>query len=106
MLFLNQFFHPSSAATSQLLTDLATHLSATGHPVTVIHGRPDYSASNQTPLPNINTIQIPNLPFAHTKIGRVLSYASFYICALCLALTTRRPGPIVTLTTPPLLPAI
>ena len=39
ILLLNQFFYPDSAATSQLLTDLARGLAAEGHSVRVICGR-------------------------------------------------------------------
>jgi len=38
ILLLNQFFYPDSAATSQLLTDLARCLAAQGHSVRVICG--------------------------------------------------------------------
>ena len=106
MLLLNQFFHPSSAATSQLLTDMALHLAEEGYPVTAICGRSDYNAANQTPLPNITIRRIPNLPFGHNRVTRILSYSSFYLGALALALTTRKPQAIVTLTTPPLLSVI
>ncbi len=106
MLLLNQFFHPSSAPTSQLLTDLALHLADEGHRVTAICGRSEYNTANSTPLPNITVHRIPNLPFGHNKVTRILSYGSFYLGALAVALTTRKPQVIVTLTTPPLLSVI
>ena len=43
ILLLNQFFYPDSAATSQLLTDLARGLASEGHSVRVICGRSFYA---------------------------------------------------------------
>ncbi len=103
MLLLNQFFHPSSAATSQLLTDLARHLAGQGLPVTVICGRSDYADANSGDLFGVSVRRTFNLPFGHGKISRVLSYGSFYVGAAWLGLTTRQPDTVLTLTTPPLL---
>ena len=43
------------------------------------------------------------MPFARGKLGRILSYASFYPLALLRALTLPRMDAVVSLTTPPLL---
>ena len=106
MLLINQFFHPSSAATSQLLTDLARHLADENHHVTAVCGRSDYADANTGDLAGIKIRRIPNLPFGRNKLTRVLSYASFYAGATFLAITACRASTVVTLTTPPLLSAI
>jgi hypothetical protein len=49
ILLLNQFFYPDSAATSQLLTDLARCLASQGHSVRVICS----SSSYAEPIPSI-----------------------------------------------------
>src|SRR5260370_377868 len=92
-----------SAATSQLLTDLARHLAGQGLPVTVICGRSDYADANSGDLFGVSVRRTFNLPFGHGKISRVLSYGSFYVGAAWLGLTTRQPDTVLTLTTPPLL---
>jgi colanic acid biosynthesis glycosyl transferase WcaI len=103
VLLVNQFFHPSSAATSQLLTDLARHLAGAGAKVTAICGPSSYGGVNSGNLPGVEIRRVPSWPFARGRLGRVISYGSFYAGAFLLAITARRPGAILTLTTPPLL---
>jgi len=103
MLLVNQFFHPSSAAASQLLTDLARHLANTGTGVTIICGRSNYGIMNPGELSGVGIRHVPNLPFGHARFGRILSYGSFYAGAVLLALAARRPSIVLTLTTPPLI---
>jgi len=89
-----------------LLTTLAGHLANEGFNVTAICGRGDYGHADPTEAPNVTIRRTFDLPYGRTKLGRALSFASFFTSATSLALTTRRPDTVLTLTTPPLLSAI
>ncbi len=107
ILLLNQFFWPDSAATSQLLTDLATHLEEQGHEVSVICAETGgYSISSDELPPAARVYRTKNLPFSRGTLGRLLSYASFYLSAAFRGLTLHRQDLVLTLTTPPLLSLI
>jgi hypothetical protein len=56
LIFLNRFFYPDHAATSELLSDLAFALAQRGFSVTVIASRQDYetAAASFPPRDNIN----------------------------------------------------
>jgi colanic acid biosynthesis glycosyl transferase WcaI len=105
ILLLNQFFWPDSAATSQLLTDLARSLAADGHDVIAIcSGRAGYTTpSGSFDAPTVHVHRVKGLAFSRGRIGRVLSYLSFYIAASIRALLVPRPDVVLTLTTPPLI---
>ncbi|MEG9436496.1 glycosyltransferase family 4 protein [Edaphobacter sp. HDX4] len=104
ILLLNQFFWPESAATSQLLTDLAIHFVEQGHEVSVICTETGgYSISSDEQPPSVRIYRTKNLPFYRGNLGRVLSYASFYISAALHGLALPRQDLVLTLTTPPLL---
>ncbi len=104
ILLLNQFFWPDSSATSQLLTDLARGLSERGHEVFAIAADGEYapSAIGDAP-PRVTVYRVKALPFVRGRLGRVLSYLSFYVSATVRGLTVPRPDLVLTLTTPPLL---
>jgi colanic acid biosynthesis glycosyl transferase WcaI len=106
ILFFNQFFWPDSSATSQLLTDLATELNARGHQVSVICTAGGYAPSASGDLPGIRIERVKSLPFVRGRIGRLLSYLSFYPFALLRAFSLPRQDLIVSLTTPPLISLI
>jgi colanic acid biosynthesis glycosyl transferase WcaI len=103
ILFLNQFFWPNTAATGQLLSDLAEHLSSSGHTVDVICGSANYGATNSAPCPGVNIKRLPTAAFPSSILGRVCSYVSFLAGALWTGLRHPRPDVVITLTTPPLL---
>ena len=103
ILLLNQFFWPDSAATSQLLTDLARGLADQGHTVYAICADPGYALAGAADPPPVAIHRVKALPFARGKAGRLLSYLSFYVSAAVRSLTLPRPDLVVTLTTPPLL---
>ena len=105
ILLMNQFFWPDSAATSQLLTDLARELRAEGHAVDVICGG-TYAAAGEENAPDATIHRVKSLRFSRGTLGRVSSYLSFYIGAAWRALTMPRPDVVLTLTTPPLLSLI
>lgn len=105
VLLLNQFFWPDSSATSQLLTDVAWELARLGHQVTVISAEQGGYAveAERTAMPPVTMQRVTTLPFARGKLGRVLSYLSFYVRAAWKALLLPRQDVVLTLTTPPLL---
>jgi putative colanic acid biosynthesis glycosyltransferase WcaI len=103
ILLLNQFFWPDLAPTSQLLTDLADHLAARRHEVTVICARSLYAGSDSTEAPNVDIIRVPDLPFSRGGASRLLSYFSFLVAALWQGFRVPRPDLVLTLTTPPML---
>jgi glycosyltransferase involved in cell wall biosynthesis len=100
---LNQFFFPDSAATSQLLTDVAGALAADGHSVRVICGRGGYAKANVGAVPGVTVVRTRALPFGHGAPARVLSYISYLCGAIWFGLRSERPDVVLSLTTPPLL---
>jgi colanic acid biosynthesis glycosyl transferase WcaI len=107
ILLLNQFFWPDSAATSQLLTDLARELADRGHEVVAVCGGSSYAAENSgTGLPGIEILRTPTFKFARGTAARLVSYASFLASALWAGLGGKRPDLVLTLTTPPLLSVV
>ncbi len=103
ILLLNQFFWPDSAATSQLLTDLARGLAERGHEVHAICADPGYALQDETNPPQAQIHRIPSVRFVRGPLGRVASYASFFQGAIWRGVRVPRPDIVVTLTTPPLL---
>lgn len=106
VLLLNQFFWPDSAATSQLLTDVARGLVDRGHEVTVICAGGGYAPEDFANAPAVRIDRVNALPFVRGPLGRMLSYASFFIAAALKGLCLPRPDVVVTLTTPPLISLI
>ncbi len=103
VLFINQFFWPDSSATSQQLTDLVSALAARGTDVAVLCGEGGYAAAAGSTPPPAEVHRVRALPFVRGKIGRVLSYLSFYATAFAKSLTIRRADTVVSMTTPPLI---
>jgi len=107
ILLLNQFFWPDSAATSQLLTDLARGLTERGHSVHVICAQSGYAIEDNTEPPPVQIHRIAAAPFLRGIVGRVASYSSFFLGALWQGLRVPPPDVVmITLTTPPLLSLI
>ncbi len=107
IVLLNQFFYPDTAATSQLLTDLARELAARGHEVKVICGKSDYASGEDSgPQPPVIIVRSKQVPFSRSVIGRVGSYASYFVTAVLQSLRGPAPAVVLTLTTPPLLSLI
>ena len=114
---VNRFYWPDHSATSQVLTDLATHLAAEGRPVIVVTGRVSYHATTQSPtgplaacerkdgveIRRIRTTRFGNV----TMLGRIIDYLTFYpAAALALMRLTRRGDVILAKTDPPLISVI
>lgn len=103
ILLLNQFFWPDTAATGQLLSDLAEHLATSGETVDVICGSANYGGSNSAPCPKVSICRLPTAAFSRSVAGRLGSYLSFIAGSLWYGLSRPAPDIVVTLTTPPLL---
>jgi colanic acid biosynthesis glycosyl transferase WcaI len=102
-LFLNQFFWPDEAATSQLLYDVACE-AAKFADVTVLCGPAQYASSKgSAPPPGVNIRRVQAAGFGHGKLQKLLSYASFAAGATFHVLFGRRPDVVISMTTPPLL---
>jgi colanic acid biosynthesis glycosyl transferase WcaI len=103
ILLINQFFWPDSAATSQLLTDLAIGLMERGHKVHVICAQGGYAPDHIGEPPAVDVHRIKCLRFVRGSLGRLGSYASFFLGTSWRSLRVPRPDIVITLTTPPLL---
>ena len=104
MLFINQFFWPDSAATSQQLTDLVTAIAERGVQVSVLCGDAGgYAEASGTKAARCEVYRVRALPFQRGKVGRILSYLSFYVSAFAKGLTLPRADVVVSMTTPPLI---
>ena len=103
MLFINQFFWPDSSATSQQLTDLVGALAERGTEIAVLCGEGGYAAAGGSTPPPAEVQRVRALPFVRGRLGRMLSYLSFYVTAFAKGLTVRRADLVVSMTTPPLI---
>jgi colanic acid biosynthesis glycosyl transferase WcaI len=103
ILLINQFFWPDSSATSQLLTDLARGLAERGHEVYSISSDTQYNVASASAAPAVKMHHVKAWRFSRGRIGRVVSYLSFYVSSTFTALTVPRPDLVLTLTTPPLI---
>src|ERR1051325_4303839 len=101
VLLFNQFFAPDSAATSQLLTDLARELTQQGHSVKVICSGSTYSKLGSAEAPGVEVCRVRNMAFGRRKVQRLCSYVSYLAPALWLGLWERDPELVVSMTTPP-----
>jgi colanic acid biosynthesis glycosyl transferase WcaI len=101
VLLLNQFFAPDSAATSQLLTDVARELIQQGHSVTVICSGSTYARIGSAEAPGVEVRRVRNVAFGRRKVQRLCSYISYLLPALWLGLWGPSPDVIVSMTTPP-----
>ncbi|MDP9162170.1 MAG: glycosyltransferase family 4 protein [Acidobacteriota bacterium] len=104
LLFINQFFWPDTAATGQLLTDVAREIDPQKHTVTVLCGNSHYGGVDTSTVPlGVKIVRLGNVAFSRGNIGRVLSYASFFAGAAVKAMWITKPALVLTLTTPPLI---
>jgi colanic acid biosynthesis glycosyl transferase WcaI len=103
VLLINQFFWPDTAATGQLLTDVARDINPDMHVVTVFCGSSPYGSLDAGSPPPVKVVQCGGATFSRRKIGRVVSYASFLVSAATRSIRAPRPELVVTLTTPPLI---
>jgi glycosyltransferase involved in cell wall biosynthesis len=106
ILILNQFFWPDTAATGQLLSDVADSLSENGENVEIICGSASYGVTMNAPKPRVSITRLRNAKFSRKVGGRLGSYLSFLGGALWHGLRRSPPDIVVTLTTPPLVSLI
>jgi colanic acid biosynthesis glycosyl transferase WcaI len=106
---VNRFYRPDHSATAQLLGDLAEHLAASGHDVTIVTSRLQYEGGD--PLPARETIagvQVRRMwttRFGRVNLaGRAIDYLTFYVSAFfCLVSIGRRDTLLIAKTDPPLI---
>ncbi len=103
ILIVNQFFWPDTAATGQLLDDVTRGIDLTIHSVTVLCGTSDYGAVDTSCKPRVKILRSGGVAFSRGKIGRVISYASFFAGAAVRGAWAPTPDIVLTLTTPPLI---
>lgn len=113
LIFLNRFFHPDHSATSQLLTDLAFHLSKTGAAVHVITSRqvyddPNSTLSSQDFVQGVRVTRMWTTRFGRQNLpGRTLDYLTFYLSAAWSLFALVKPGDVVVAKTdPPLISVV
>lgn len=112
VLLINQFYIPDTAATGQLLADVAESLKAEGHEVHVICSRRCYdggrtSLVKEEAIHGIRIHRVAAMGFGRRWLaGRALDYLTFYISAAWRALVLPRPDVCVSLTTPPFISMI
>ena len=110
IIFLNRFFYPDHAATSQLLTDLAFDLTHRGETVHVITSRLRYDNPSAL-LPKrevINGTQIHRIWTSHFGRhflpGRAIDYLTFHLSAFFrLLVLAKKEDLVIVKTDPPLL---
>lgn len=112
LILVNRYFHPDESATSQLLTDLARHLSGS-HEVLVLTSRRrlEDARARLPALGQLDGIRIRRLwstAFGRSWLpGRLLGYLTFLgAVALWLVVHARRGDRVLAKTDPPLLGVI
>src|SRR5439155_19803055 len=103
VLVINQFFWPDTAATGHLLTDVTRGMDPKVHAVTVLCGTSDYGAVDTASMPKVKIVRSGGEAFSRGKIGRVVSYATFFAGAAVRGFRGPKPALVLTLTTPPLI---
>ena len=109
LFFLNRYFYPDHSATSQLFSDLAFHLAASGRRVHVITSQQRYDDPGSR-LPAEETVngvhvsRVPTTQFGRSGLaGRGLDYLSFYASAWrLLPKLLEQDDILVAMTDPPL----
>ncbi|HZK88890.1 MAG TPA: glycosyltransferase family 4 protein [Stellaceae bacterium] len=110
IIFLNRFFFPDHSATSQMLSDLAFHLAATGQAVHVLTSQQRYD-DPRARLPESDFVhgvainRLATTRFGRSSLlGRGFDYLSFYRSVWRMVLAVAQTGDIlVAKTDPPLL---
>jgi len=107
ILFLNQFYIPDTAATGQLLADVAQRLASQGHDVHVVCSRRGYNGgrqlqSSRETIRGVRVHRVWTSGFGRARMRlRLLDWGTFYLMAAWRALWLPRMDVCVSLTTPP-----
>ena len=109
LLFINRFFYPDQAATSQILTDLTEGLVEEGRDVTVLTGRMWY-LGGESVLPSedcyegVGIRRVWSTRFGRrSDIGRLIDYATFYLSVAWSSVRSKGIDSVVVLSDPPML---
>lgn len=110
ILFLNQYFHPDAAATSQLLTELCEDL-AEAHEVWVVTGRPSYNTTTNGGSKGlvarerhrgVHVARVWSTSMNRSSMaGRLTNYLSYLFTSMFGVLAVPKPDVVVALTDPP-----
>lgn len=110
IVFVNRFFYPDQSATSQILTDVAFLLAASGsREVAVVCARASYEKAMNLPADEqVNGVTVRRVVTTRfgrgALLGRALDYLSFYVSASWRVLLQLRQGDVLVVKTdPPLL---
>jgi colanic acid biosynthesis glycosyl transferase WcaI len=111
--FLNRYFYPDHSATSQILSDLAFHLAASGRQVHVITSQQRYE-NPESRLPakeivnGVHVSRVSTTQFGRSVLlGRGVDYLSFYASAWRLLRDlVKRDDILVAMTDPPLVSVV
>jgi len=108
VLLVNQFYSPDTAATAQLLRDLAYGLTESGHEVHVLCSRRLYGGGGELAAQEIqesvHVHRVHATGFGRIgTVGRLMDWVSFYVLAMGRALLLPKMEVAVCLTTPPLI---
>lgn len=112
VLLINQFYRPDTAATGQLLADVAGSLAERGHEVHVICSRHRYDGGKVVGVAegNVDSVAVHRVFTTRfgrkVLLGRMVDYLSFYVTAAWRALVLPKPDVCVSLTTPPFISLI
>lgn len=107
VVFVNRFFYPDHSATSQILSDLAFHLSGQGYQVTVVTSRLNYDdpavmLPGRETIHDVTVLRVRTTRFGRGNLlGRAFDYASFYAAAFFCLLRILKSGDIVVAKTDP-----
>lgn len=110
---VTEYFHPDTASTGQLMTDLATGLEDRGLDMTVYTGQPNYHSGDNERQPRVSTyegvtvkrIRAPQV--RQSSLARRLFNWAVFTVWMSLALLVSRPGrdrEVVFVSNPPVLP--
>lgn len=113
LIFVNRFFYPDQSATSQLLTSLASSLSAQGWDVHVVTSRleydnPDAALPARATHNGVHVYRVWTSRFGRAWLpGRALDYLTFYSSAAWRLWRLARKGDIIVAKTdPPMLSVV
>ena len=112
VILVNQFYIPDTAATGQLLADVAEGLAAEGHEVHVICSRRCYSGgaeafAAQETINGVHVHRVRATGFGRGRLfGRIVDYLAFYLLAMVKAFRLPKMDVCVALTTPPFIALI
>lgn len=114
ILLFSLYFHPDPAANSVIMTQLAQHLAAAGHSLTVICAFPHYDTNRIWPVYRKKLLQHEShhginicrtwlyVPSKKTSmLGRLLNYVSFNVLSTLVGLALPRPD-VILAPSPPL----